>query len=100
MQSKEQIAGQKFPRIVLVTELKTHGEEMMAYTGFGDSFEARQTRPLAAFRRWLVGLIVGSPDSTTAMGAEPATPRKLAGPDPKDLRAQGYMADLDMEVMI
>lgn len=73
----------------------------MAFAGYGDSFEApRAPRPAGAFWRWITDLIIGRPtqSDTRQSGLVDEMPRKLAGPDPKDPRAKGYLADLDIEV--
>ncbi len=72
----------------------------MAYTGFGDSFGAQQTQTNGSFRRWVSGLFAWRSTVAQQDAAQIEEPqrRKLAGPDPRDLRARGYMADLDMEM--
>lgn len=64
----------------------------MAYTGFVEDFSADKPRQ-GVFRRAIARLL----SEPKAMTGGPETPRKLAGPVPGDKRAQGYMADLDME---
>ncbi|MGB3148312.1 MAG: hypothetical protein WBA91_11235 [Paracoccaceae bacterium] len=44
----------------------------------------------SAFQRWITALFAPRVPTPPA--------RKLAGPLPGDLRAQGYLADLDIEV--
>lgn len=71
----------------------------MACSGFGESFNAPRGHAGGNFRRLIAGLFawrfVDSGDVTPVVQA---SARKLAGPDPRDHRARGYMADLDMEV--
>lgn len=68
----------------------------MAYTGFAGSYQAPQTEQTGRFRRWVAALLATRSPAADDAVAKPA-PRKLAGPDPLDLRVRGYMADLDME---
>jgi len=73
----------------------------MAFATYDDHFEARPlARPSWSLRRWMMDLIVGrdmSEDSNHSL-YDARMARKLAGPDPKDAGASGYMADLDIEV--
>ncbi len=71
----------------------------MAYTGFGESFNAPRAQAGGNFRRLIAGLFAWRfVDNEEAPQVLQASARKLAGPDPRDQRARGYMADLDMEV--
>ena len=72
----------------------------MAYTGFGDTFDTTQTQTGGSFRRWIAGAFAwrSVPVQEEATPVTEPLRRKLAGPDPRDHRAWGYMADLDMEV--
>ena len=72
----------------------------MAYTGFGDTFDAPHAEAGGSFRRWIAGLFAWRSAQTPETAAPLPEPsrRKLAGPDPRDARARGYMADLDMEM--
>lgn len=66
----------------------------MAYIGLNDGFEAPQGQGdslFARLRRDLAARIRGEEERFAA-------PRRLAGPDPRDPHARGYLADLDTEV--
>ncbi len=67
----------------------------MAYTEFAEYFDAPAARP-GLMRRLVTALFHSGPDQVVADGTE--VPRRLAGPNPRDARARGYMADLDIEV--
>ncbi len=65
----------------------------MAYIGLADNFDIPQTKT-GGLRRWLANFFAARSDVI----AGPRSERRLAGPLPGDLRANGYMADLDIEV--
>jgi|GEM_PF-5967719 len=66
----------------------------MAFIGFNEGFETAGHEGggiLARLRRDLVARLV-------APQADKAGPRRLAGPDPRDAGAAGYLADIDIEL--
>lgn len=65
----------------------------MAYTGLAGNFDIPESKS-GGLRRWLATFF--APRSEVAAG--PRSDRKLAGPLPGDLRARGYLADLDIEI--
>lgn len=65
----------------------------MAYTGLAGNFDISESKS-GGLRRWLANFFAARSDVMTA----PTAGRKLAGPLPGDLRARGYLSDLDIEV--
>lgn len=65
----------------------------MAYTGLAGNFDIPVSRS-GGLRRWLANFFAARSEMT----AVASTDRKLAGPLPSDLRARGYLNDLDIEV--
>lgn len=72
--------------------LDTKGKNM-AYMDFATSPDAHKARD-GSLRRWIASLFAAR--QPVMVYAEAS--RKLAGPMPGDIRARGYMADLDIEV--
>lgn len=67
---------------------------VMAFIGLNEGFAASRAprdSVFARLRRDLAARIRGKAESDAA-------PRRLAGPDPRDPGARGYLADLDIEV--
>lgn len=65
----------------------------MAFVGLNEGFEVPQKSGDSLFvrlRRDLAARIRGEEERVAA-------PHRLAGPDPHDQHARGYMADLDIE---
>lgn len=65
----------------------------MAYTGLAGNFDIPESKS-GGLRRWLANFFAARSEVMTA----PPAGRKLAGPLPSDLRARGYLNDLDIEV--
>lgn len=65
----------------------------MAYSGLAGNFDVSQTKS-GGLWKWISNFF--SARSDAALG--PYAERKLAGPLPGDMRANGYLADLDIEI--